>query len=54
MGETTKTIKKIETLKGLLRQEIHPDGITSNNIYGLSPEEEKEIREKLITLIKYI
>jgi hypothetical protein len=46
------TIKKIEALKSLLRHEVFPGGIISNNTYGLSPEDEKEIREKLVLLIK--
>jgi hypothetical protein len=49
-----ETIKKIETLKTLLYREIFPGRTTSHNIYGLTPEDEKEIREKLITLIKSI
>ena len=46
------TIKKIEILRHLLYHEIYPGGTTSNNVYGLSPDEEKQIREKLLTLIK--
>jgi hypothetical protein len=38
----------------LLYRELYPDEKTSRNIYGLTPEDEKEIREKLITLIKSI
>jgi hypothetical protein len=49
-----ETIKKIETLKELLRHEAVFGETTTHNAYGLSSEEEKEIREKLITLIKSI
>lgn len=49
-----ETIEKIEILKSLLRQEVFPGGGTGRNAYGLSTDDEKEIREKLITLIKQI
>jgi hypothetical protein len=47
-----ETIQKIHTLQALLCREVYPGGMTSNNVYGLSPDEEKQIREKLLTLIK--
>ena len=47
-----ETIQKIEALKTLLHREVHPGKMISDNIYGLSPEDEKQIREKLLTLIK--
>jgi hypothetical protein len=48
----SNTIKKIEALRTLLYREVSPGGKTSHNIHGLTPEDEKEIREKLITLTK--
>jgi hypothetical protein len=47
-------IKKIETLKELLRHEIVFGGTTTHNMYGLSPREEKQIRKRLLTLIKLL
>jgi hypothetical protein len=49
-----ETIKKIETLKELLRHETVFGGTTTHNMYGLSLREEKQIRKKLLTLIKSI
>jgi len=46
-------IKTIETLSNLLRKELNFDD-TLRNMYGLSLEEEKLIREKLMLLIKQI
>ena len=46
-------IRKIEVLQNLLRTEMSLDG-TLKNMYGLLPEDEKEIREKLVSLIKQI
>ena len=48
-----ETIQKIEILQNLLRTEMSLDG-TLKNMYGFSPEDEKEIREKLVSLIKSI
>ena len=49
-----ETIQKIHTLTYLLEKNHDQNGTPTNNRFGLSPEDEKEIREKLVSLIKSI
>lgn len=47
-------IQKIHTLTYLLEKNYDANGVPTNNRYGLTPEDEKEIREKLVILVKSI
>ena len=49
-----ETIQKIHTLTYLLEKNYDQNGTPTNNRFGLSTEDEKEIREKLVSLIKSI
>lgn len=49
-----ETIQKIHTLTYLLEKNHDQNGTPTNNRFGLSIEDEKEIREKLVSLIKSI
>ena len=49
-----ETIQKIHALTYLLEKNHDQYGTPTNNRFGLSPEDEKELREKIIKLLKQI